>query len=557
MFVLAATLLPVFLISFGQAYARLSLDREVVRQTLIDNVSLSAEQGRHVVDSAALSLISLSTRDEVRKAGPTCAATLAIAQLAMPYASNLVRINADGMAICSARAILTSPEFSKTPWLARLSDIEEISFVGPAQIGAGDRPILIVALGLKSSDGKAMGHIVVGIDLMRLERGFQKPKGQIAARIALVDQNGRSVGGGVAASKETIAAGTQFETEFNTTGIVTEVRDHNGLIVTYARAALVPGHLYVVYIMPDAILYASTFRHIATDIALPMITLILAGTGLWVAIQVWAIAPIEALRSLAKHYSFGRFDALPPKLNWGPSEMIELCDDLSEMAQRAVHRDDRLKRIASQKDELLKEMHHRVKNNLQIILSLISLQARQVNEPAQKAPLERVHDRIMAVALVERLIVETDEDPTIDVHMLLEELCTLIRQMYPSDARRVKLSVDSDHYLIPSNKATPIALFAFEAVTNAYIHGFASQSPGKVKVKFAADETGLAQLEIADTGTGWDEFDTETGTGHRLLIAFARQLGGKLCLSANLNFGTHVQMTFEVKPEAESAHKRH
>jgi two-component sensor histidine kinase len=548
LFVLAATLLPVFLISFGQAYARLSLDREVVRQNLIDNVSLSAEQGRHVLNSAVLSLISLSSRDEVRGATPTCSATLAIAQLAMPYASNLARINANGLVTCSARAVLVSPDLSKRPWFANLSNAEEISFIGPAQVASPIRPTLVVALGLKASDGKPMGHIVVGIDLTKLQSGIQKPKGQVGARIALVDQNGRPIGGDMPVAKNIIAPDVRFETGQTAAELVTEVKDKNGDVWTYARAALVPGHLYVVYVMPDSILYSSTFRHVATDIALPLIALIFAGAGLWVAIQVWAIAPIEALRSLAKQYSVGRFDAPPPKLMWGPSEMIELRDDLSIMAERAVHRDDRLKRVAEQKDELLKEMHHRVKNNLQIILSLISLQARQASEPAQKAPLERVHARIMAVALVERLIVETDEDPTIDVHVLLEELCTLVRRMYQSDAQRVKLSFNSDHCLVPSDKATPIALFAFEAVTNAYTHGFGGQSQGQVDVKFAANENGVAQLEIADTGAGWNENDTETGTGHRLLQAFARQLGGKLCLSPSLNEGSHVRMTFSVNP---------
>jgi hypothetical protein len=117
LFVLAATLIPVFLLSFGQAYARLSLDREVVRQNLVSNVTLSAEQALHVIDSGELALISLGGRDEVRRSMPSCAQTLAVAQLAMPYSTNLARINADGLVTCSAHPILMDPDLSQRSWL--------------------------------------------------------------------------------------------------------------------------------------------------------------------------------------------------------------------------------------------------------------------------------------------------------------------------------------------------------------------------------------------------------------------------------------------------------
>jgi two-component sensor histidine kinase len=550
LFVLAATLIPVFLISFGQAYARLSLDREVVRQNLIDNVTLSAEQALHVIDSAELALTSLKTRVDVRDSEASCAQTLAIAQLAMPYTTNLARVDAKGMVTCAAHPIQINPDLSNRAWLASLSKSVEISFAGPALEQPNKTPVLVVGLGLKNDNGVALGHIVAGIDLEKLEQGLQKRKGNSSARLTLVDHLGAQMQHASAYKPIDALQEIQIDTQSRLENKVIEARDKNGKMWTYARATLVPGRLYVAYTMPDDVLYSSTFQHVGTDIALPLIALIFASAGLWYAIQLWAIKPIESLRGLAKQYAVGRFDAPPPNFEYGPIEMKELGDELASMAERAGNREERLKRVARQKDDLVKELHHRVKNNLQIVISLIGLQARQIDDPSQKAPLQRVHARVMAIALVERLMVETDDNPTLDVCALLNEICGLVRRLYQAESLRIKLNFECDHVQIVTDKATALALFAFEAITNAFRHGFTNNAEGSIFLRFDIDTTGLATLIISDTGSGWNELNKETGTGHRLLQAFARQLGGQFSLTSNPNEGSHISLTFNVHTKA-------
>ncbi len=555
LFVLAITLIPVFLISFAQAYARLAHDREVVRQNLVDNVALAAEQALHVIDSAQLALISLSARDEVRYATQSCAQTMAIAQLAMPYTTNLARVDSKGMVVCSAHPILINPDLSNRPWLSNLSDLGEISFAGPALERPSNTPVLIIGLGLTDKNKVSIGHIVAGVNLEKLESSLQKRKGRHGARLSLIGPDGATIRRPLANQPKDFIPDGAVNTKATAPGAVTTGRDTNGQSWTYASTILVPNRLYIAYSVLDDVLYASTFRHVATDIALPLIALILAGAGLWFAIQLWAISPIMALRGLAKQYSVGRFNAAAPQFTYGPTEITELREELTAMAARAAHRDERLKRIARQKDELVKELHHRVKNNLQIVISLIGLQARQIIDANQKLPLERVHARIMAMALVERLIVETDDNPTIDAHLLLEEICALVRRIHQADSLRVKLNFLSDHVAIPTEKATPLALFAFEAVTNAFRHGFANGANGQIHVRFCADANVDADadvnvhLDVFDTGGGWDELKKESGTGHKLLKAFARQLGGSFMLSSNQTDGSKLSLTFHLPPE--------
>jgi two-component sensor histidine kinase len=546
LFVLAVTLLPVFLISFGQAYARLSLDREVVRQNLVSNVTLSAEQALHVIDSGELALISLGGRDDVRGSMSSCAQTLAVAQLAMPYSTNLARINAEGIVTCSAHPILMDPDLSQRSWLRDLEKKDGIAFAGPASEQPSNTTVLIMGLALKDREGTGLGQIVLGIDLEKLESSLQRRKGSNQARLILVDQRGTQVRRPNASLSVAGDPPILDEPGGIPLGAVTTARDKSGKLWSYARKTLVPDRLFVAYTMPDDALYASTFRHVATDIALPLMALILGGAGLWFAAQLWAIKPIEDLRALARQYSVGHFDATPPTFAYGPIEMRELRDELYGMAVRAVQRDGRLKRVAHQKDDLVKELHHRVKNNLQIVISLISLQARQLSDPSQKAPLERVHARILAMALVERLIIEKEDNPTIDACLLLEKICSLVRRIYQSESLRVKIDFECEHVQIQTDKASALALFTFEAITNAFRHGFPEKRTGQIHVRFVVNEANVAALDIRDTGAGWTERNKMTGTGHKLLQAFARQLGGQFDLSSHAKDGSRVSLTFVV-----------
>ena len=548
LFVLAFTLVPVFLISFGQAYIRLAKDREVVRQSITVSLALSIDQGRNIISLSEQALINLADREDVSKAESTCKQSLAIAQIAMPLTTNLARVSGPGLVMCSAHPILMNPDLRNRAWLPELVNADVISFAGPAVEKVSGKSVLIVGLGLRKSAGGNDGHILAGIDLKKLETMLQGSVASSGAHIALVEPAGTriptSTAGDLSESKN------PFDLKISALkiGSVAVARDKSGQQWTYARATLVPGHLDVVYMAPDAILYSSTFRHVATDIALPLIALTLAVAGLWFAIQFWAISPIESLRSLAKQYAAGKFEVTPPQLAYVPVEMNELRDELVFMAKRSTQRDDFLKDVADQKNLLVTELHHRVRNNLQIIISLVSLQTRQADTQEQKSALDRLNARIAALALVQRIIVDADDRPTVGVDLLLEEMCSLIRRTHLSMGDRVRLRFESDPIQISTDMANPLMLFAFEAVTNSYRHAFNDNRQGDIFVRFSADESGAASLNINDTGTGWNEEAKRNGTGHKLLQAFTRQLGGRLTLTTSVAKGSSIGVNFIFQP---------
>ncbi len=515
-------LVPVFLISFGQAFARLAHDREVVQSSLTDQVSISEEQARHVIETGQQALVRLADRLDVRQGTPKCRETLAIALVGMPFVSNLARIDAKGKILCAAHPIYVTSDVSDRTWWQELSPSPELSAAGPLIDRATGQPSLILALGLRNPQGKAEGHIVFGMDLNRLEQDLNRRMLDRRARLTLTDPE---VGNGV----------------------VNASRDSQGRTWSAVSQVLVPKHLAVRYAMPDKVLYSSTFFHMATDIALPLIALLFAGAATWFAMEYWAIRPIERLRRIAKHYGAG----LVPENHVGdafePQELLELHEEMVAMAARVDLRDRHLIQIAKQKDALVRELHHRVKNNIQVVLSLLSLQARQLETPEQRAPLEQVQARVTALALVQRLIVESDDPAhasTIDVQLLLTDLCAQIRRSYPVQMQRIKIECACDPLPIATDLAVPISMFVVEALTNAIIHAFPGDATGQVHVSLQIDAQKLVCLQVCDTGVGWAETTSKLGTGHSLLTAFGRQLGSKLTLSPYNGGGSCVGVSF-------------
>jgi two-component sensor histidine kinase len=567
LFVVAAALAPVFFLSFVQAYARLAQDRETVRRNLVDRVSASASQASQVVDAAEQALAQVGLNPDVLSASPQCSQILSIAQLGMPHVTNLSRVNARGRIQCSARPIQVAPELSDRPWWRSLPRRSGLAYAGPVVERSSGRPVFIVALGLSDANGAPDGHIVLGIDLVKLEGALRHQRENASGSLTLLDRNNTHVSQMSPASRRVPGAGTgtgqapQVRPDAPPgpaqklglkivgvpQGTVLPVHDHDKNAWSYAFAPIVDNNLYVAYAVPDRLLYTVTFQHVATDIALPLIALLLASAGAWFAIELWAIVPAEALRKVARRYAVGQFDAELPMLLHGPSEMVELRDEMAGMARRAVQRDSRLKKVADQKDQLVKELHHRVKNNLQMVMSLLSLQARSVENLAHRAPLDQAQARIAALALIQRLVIDTDDGPTVDAFILMDGLCTQIRRSHPEQSLRILIKNECDHVMIENDIAIPLALFAFEAVTNALRHGFSATASGHIRLRFTRDEENIGDLQIIDSGIGWDDSATQMfGTGHRLLTAFARQLGGKLSIRLHPQSGSCVGVSFRM-----------
>lgn len=206
--------------------------------------------------------------------------------------------------------------------------------------------------------------------------------------------------------------------------------------------------------------------------------------------------------------------------------MVCVAQDISD--RKAAEK--QIKASLQEKEVLLREIHHRVKNNLQIISSLLHLQSKNVDgEAAQQLFAESQH-RVRSMALIHEHLYQSDDLAQVDFEAYLDRLTEHLIRSY--GARGVSLELDADGAPISVDRAIPCGLIVNELVTNALKHAFPEEAPGTISVRFAM-ESNRAELVVADDGTGLaNDADLEqTGSlGLKLVRGLVQQLSGTLAI---------------------------
>jgi len=177
---------------------------------------------------------------------------------------------------------------------------------------------------------------------------------------------------------------------------------------------------------------------------------------------------------------------------------------------------------------LLQELTHRVMNSLQIIASMVMIEARSHKSGEGKAALERVSHRINALGQLYSKLSKADTVEAVDAATYLDELCRdLIASVHKEGGTSLVLKTDIESELLPTDRAIPIGLIVNELVTNAVKYAFPGDTKGTVMVTLKR-MPGELHLTVADNGQGVDLRRADSGLGGRLVEGFAQQLGGQL-----------------------------
>jgi two-component sensor histidine kinase len=319
-------------------------------------------------------------------------------------------------------------------------------------------------------------------------------------------------------------------------------RDPAGNAWHFGLAALTGNNIFMAFGMREDRLFSQTYLHVGIDFLLPIFMILFAWGAIWIATDRQVTHWITYLRRIASAYRSGHY-AIRPDLVGAPAEFQLLGDAMSEMADNIQDRDRRLREAVNLKSTLIKEIHHRVKNNLQIVMSLLSIQANQVKDPGARDALMQAQTRINALALVHRILNELEDQSTLDLRQLIEELSRQIAEGM-GDTDHVKIDVDVPHMVVASNVAVALALFTVEALTNIYKHAYPLRSRGIIRVSLKPEGPGKLRLAIADDGTGFRMDETGKSVGSRLIRTFGTQLGGVASVTSEAGRGTVVALTF-------------
>ena len=197
-----------------------------------------------------------------------------------------------------------------------------------------------------------------------------------------------------------------------------------------------------------------------------------------------------------------------------------------------------------EKDVLLKEIHHRVKNNLQIIISLLNLQTGYIKDEVTLKAVKDGQSRVRSMALVHEKFYQSDELSEINFGDYIEKLCHFLYQSYGDKTDRIDLQIKGDKLGLDMDTAIPCALLVNEIVSNAYKYAFPDQKKGRILIVFKK-LNGKMILFIHDDGVGFpQEYDLEKSEslGMQLIQALTNQLDGELKISREN--GTSFEISF-------------
>lgn len=210
----------------------------------------------------------------------------------------------------------------------------------------------------------------------------------------------------------------------------------------------------------------------------------------------------------------------------GPMTLSVILD----LSERKLS-EKRIRDALEQKDILLKEVHHRVKNNLQVIHSLLDLQALRMVDNDLVDVLRDSQNRIRSMSLIHQTLYLSQNFAQVDFHRFLGELLPRLTESYGTRASQVRIDIRALDVTLPINEAIPCGLIINELVSNALKHGFPNQQSGTVLVAISRNNDQVVELSVSDDGRGIPpdtDLSRSDSLGLQLVHLLTRQLHGKL-----------------------------
>lgn len=201
-----------------------------------------------------------------------------------------------------------------------------------------------------------------------------------------------------------------------------------------------------------------------------------------------------------------------------------------------------------EKNALLKEVYHRVKNNLNIIVSLMSLQLNRVDDPSLRMLLTESKGRVHTLALLQERLYHSPRLSEVKTNEYLLSLMQAVIATYKDRKQQFKLHTDMQECWLNVDVLVPVGLIVHEFLANAVLHAYKGQESGEVYLGFTFSE-GVYKLVVADKGIGLPEnkaFTSFTSLGVQLVVSLARQLKGQLHVVSEPDKGTSASLVFSL-----------
>jgi len=529
---LAVALAPILVLSAIQSRAAFLQEERRVEQDLIGAASDSARAAQAHINGAVTALQTLRPES----VGLYCVARLRDLADNSEHFTALARVNATGRVLCSSTALPVGSVVDQ-PWFARLREGRAVTLSATPSTQMSDQPAIVAAVRYESPLGRFDGAMAAIVPISTLQPDALEQVEVERVEVALVDTLGR-----VLAATDQGAFPAAGITPGDLEPALTIVEDARGEQRVLTAAAFAGDDLFVVATAPSQNLFGWAITNALAVFILPLLTWLTALVCVLVVTERVVVRWLGYLERVAAIHARGRHSVRPIHAFEGPAEIRTLAVAMDEMVLAIGARDASLRETLDEKDALMREIHHRVKNNLQVITSLLNMQQRALKDPVARAAMSDMRQRIAALALIYRALYQSETLKQVDVGVFLNDLVSQLMTIERGPGPAVETVVSADPLIVDPDKLAPVALWAVEAISNAQKHAFRERG-GCLVVRFhTGPET--STLEVEDDGPGVDSASQSQGLGHTLMTAFARQLRGTTASERGSSGGLRVRLSF-------------
>ncbi len=545
-FTLALALALPAALGIVQGYYNYREQRASAEQNLAHTARLVVVQYQSLLANARKVLTTLTAQPDVRNLSmPACRVALRNALSLLPEYDLALAVDINGSIRCGSDDVDRRIVVKEWPWYRQAVDGSEFTVADFASDEILPRRTLVAAIPVYNAARRMTGVLALFINLETLSLLSDRADSTSDSAYLILDAQGNEM----PFEEATPVVPPDVRSTLLAKAAGQEIAVHRhiarqGRETVFAIAALPLTGLYAVLAQPSQSLFGWFGVRLAADLASPLLIWLLAVAIAGIAIHRLVIRWLLQLRQMVVQFLYGREMDHEMRFEEAPHELKELAESFIKMMQTIEARNAQLNDAIAHRDMLIKEIHHRVKNNLQIISSLLNLQSRGLRDDVARDALLGLQSRVNALALIHQSLYETQEQQRVELQGFLGALCHQLEELV--SGRQIYVISEVPRHFVAAETAVTLAMLVTEIVSNATKHAFKSQKSGRVLVELKLGEDGEATLAVSDNGIGGfalDDLDpARQGLGRELILGYVRQLHGEMTV-AQRN-GTHVKIRF-------------
>ncbi len=454
-----------------------------------------------------------------------------------------------GTARCSSSPTIIGMSFADRAIFAQVRDAKAFSLGAP--IASRVTSVAIIPAAMPVLRGNEFGGMcAIGISLAHFANAISSVPERAGATVVLVDRSGVSIDSS-AATARTLPVATRVAAAITGGRAMFTEYGQDGMLYEFGLQPLIGSTLFIIAAVP----VEQSFLALASagsGVVLVLLALVVALVAIWFGADRWCVRPLRYIQDFTGKISRGDVVDFTPPRPWTP-ELTGVGQGVTAMAAAIASREAELRAGLEQRDHMLREIHHRVKNNLQMISSLLNLQAGEIRSPRIRRYFGDAQNRVLTLSVLHRHLYERSSWALVDFQRFISDL---VRQISVADVNdnssSPRFHIRAPIMAVGPDTAIPVGLIVTEAVSAALRHDFSGAVTPEIRIE-AAESDGQVTFVIEDNGV--DRHGSAMRAGGRgvfgltLIRGLASQLGGEVTVTPRESGGTRIVVTFPMMSE--------